>query len=108
MRKGDSDRGTTRAARMAMATLHVLVVDDDESSRGLLQVLLETLDYRVETAATGEAALTRLATEPLPDAVLMDVVMSGLDGLETLRRYRDAGGHDHVVVSTLVPERDRD
>jgi CheY-like chemotaxis protein/HPt (histidine-containing phosphotransfer) domain-containing protein len=59
----------------------VLVVDDDEMSRGLLAVLLEAEGYTVRTAESGESALTMLDPgNPPPDLVLADVQLPGISG----------------------------
>ncbi|HQN40140.1 MAG TPA: response regulator, partial [Thermoanaerobaculia bacterium] len=70
----------------------VLVVDDEKAIRDSLRMILEFEDYRVDEAADGDAALRRVA-ERLPDAVLLDIKMPGLDGLAVLRMLRERG-HD--------------
>src|SRR5262245_49102870 len=76
----------------------VLVVDDDPEGREQLMLVLETLGYRAEGAASGEEALARLAHEDGPDAVLLDVMMPDVDGLEILKRYRARGGRAPVIM----------
>lgn len=66
----------------------VLVVDDDPGIREYLQNLLSLGDYQVETAPGGAAALALLEGGLDPDVVILDVMMPGLDGLETLDRLR--------------------
>lgn len=88
--------------------MRVLVVDDEYDIRYLVQAALEHCD--VLTAADGPSALALLRHAPL-DAVLLDVMMPGMDGFSVLRRiraddeFRDlpvvmltakAGEHDHV------------
>ena len=65
----------------------VLVVDDHEGHRELLSCELEDEGYEVHQAATGELALDRCLTTEL-DAVVLDIEMPGIDGLETCRRIR--------------------
>ncbi len=65
----------------------VLAVDDDGENRNLLRRHLERQGHEIETAEGGELAL-RLARETPPDLVLLDVMMPGLDGYETLRRLK--------------------
>ncbi|HEU4456765.1 MAG TPA: response regulator [Longimicrobium sp.] len=65
----------------------LLVVDDDPVNVELLCDLLEALDYRVAGAQGGEAAL-RAARERLPDLVLLDVMMPGMNGYEVCRRLK--------------------
>lgn len=66
----------------------VLVVDDQEPNRRLLEAVLEPRGYRVVSAESGEKALRLLAEDP-PDVVLLDIVMPGLDGYEVCRRIRE-------------------
>jgi adenylate cyclase len=66
----------------------VLVVDDQDANRRLLEAVLTPRGYRVVTAESGEEAL-RLLHEDLPDVVLLDILMPGLDGYEVCRRIRD-------------------
>ena len=65
----------------------VLVVDDLDANRRLLDAVLAPRGYRVVPAASGEEALELLQGE-LPDVVLLDIVMPGLDGYEVCRRIR--------------------
>lgn len=74
----------------------VLVVDDEESIRSSLRMILEFERYRVEEASTGREALRRVMTRP-PTAVLLDIKMPEMDGLATLSRLRERG-HDMPVV----------
>jgi len=63
---------------------HVLVVDDEPDIRAIASFALERLaGWRVSTAASGQEAV-RLATEDPPDAVLLDVMMPGMDGPDTV------------------------
>jgi DNA-binding response OmpR family regulator len=65
----------------------VLVVDDDADIRRFVEMNLRLEGYRVVTAADGAMALAMVATE-VPDLVLLDVMMPGLDGIEVTRRLR--------------------
>lgn len=66
----------------------VLVVDDLPQNLKLMDAVLSPRGFAVETARSGQDALDRLAAAPLPDVVLLDVLMPGLDGLEVCRRLR--------------------
>ena len=74
----------------------VLVVDDEESIRASLRMILEFERYRVDEAANGREALRRVMTRP-PAAVLLDIKMPEMDGLATLSGLREQG-HEMPVV----------
>jgi two-component system, NtrC family, response regulator AtoC len=77
----------------------ILVVDDDEHVRDLLQTILEDKGYAVRTAADGEQALTLLADADRGfDLVLTDLRMPRLDGMELLKRLKDRGYPAHVIM----------
>ena len=75
----------------------VLVVEDEEAQRSVLSELLEAEGYAVQVAAGGVAALERLA-QGRYEAVLLDVVLPDLSGLEVLQRYRAEGGTAPVIA----------
>jgi CheY-like chemotaxis protein len=76
----------------------VLVVDDQPANLKLMDAVLSPRGFTVHTAATGEEALERLA-ETVPDLVLLDVVMPGIDGYETCRRLRQFLGSQVFIVA---------
>lgn len=63
----------------------ICVVEDDADIRDSLRFLFEEMGYVVEEAESGEAALALLRAVPRPRVLLLDRMMPGLDGLETLR-----------------------
>jgi DNA-binding response OmpR family regulator len=65
----------------------ILVVDDDQPTLRLIQLVLSRKGYQVLTARTGEESLTRVS-EDRPDLVVMDVMMPGMDGYEAMARIR--------------------
>ncbi len=75
----------------------VLVVDDEHDILELIRYNLEKEGYTVETVSTGEAALAS-ATRLRPDAIVLDLMLPGLDGLEVCRRLKQ---HD-ITRSTPV------
>ncbi len=79
--------------------MHILVVDDDQGVRDSLARSLQYTGYEVTTAADGVEALAKLATAR-PDAVIMDVMMPRLDGLETTRMLRANGNDVPILVLT--------
>ena len=72
-----------------MSAGHILVVDDEPGMRRYLQTVLELDAYKVTTAANGVEALEKVQRDR-PDVVLLDMVMPGPDGLETLKRIRES------------------
>jgi len=89
-----------------MRSMEILVVDDERAVRDSLRRALQLEGYRVELAEDGEQALRRLALEPQPDAVILDVLMPGADGLEVCRRLRRAGNEIPVLMLTARAEID--
>src|SRR5579872_71171 len=83
-------------------TKTVLVVDDDPTQRRLLQGLLEREDFAVTQADSGAAALEHLASGGAADVILLDLVMPGLSGQETLADLRARGFSQPVVVLTAT------
>jgi two-component system response regulator MprA len=79
--------------------MRILVVDDDRAVRDSLRRSLEFNGYTVDVAADGAEALARV---PLihPDAIVMDVMMPRLDGLEATRALRTAGNEVPILVLT--------
>jgi two-component system response regulator MprA len=83
----------------------LLVVDDERAVRESLRRALELEGYEIELAADGSEALSALQEEePQPDAVILDVLMPGVDGLEVCRRLRAAGNRVPVLMLTARDE----
>ena len=79
--------------------MRVLVVDDEPALRSAVQRALALERYDVALAEDGRQALDRLAAEEL-DAVVLDVAMPHVDGLEVCRRMRQAGDRTPVLMLT--------
>ncbi|GGF46155.1 DNA-binding response regulator [Marmoricola endophyticus] len=77
----------------------MLVVDDDRAVRESLRRSLEFNGYRVDVAEDGAAALARIAALR-PDALVLDVMMPRLDGIETTKALRAAGNDVPILVLT--------
>jgi len=84
----------------------ILVVDDERAVRDSLRRALELEGYGVELAEDGEQALRRLELDPQPDALILDVLMPGADGLEVCRRLRSVGSEIPVLMLTARSEVD--
>jgi DNA-binding response OmpR family regulator len=87
----------------------ILVVDDDDALRRLVERALALEGYAIETASTGMEAIDRVQVAP-PDLVLLDLMLPDIDGREVLQHLRD-GGHDKmpIIIFTagLVSPEDR-
>ncbi|GAA2338390.1 response regulator transcription factor [Saccharopolyspora halophila] len=79
--------------------MRILVVDDDRAVRESLRRSLQFNGYQVELAADGQQALDHLV-ENRPDAIVLDVMMPRLDGLEVARRLRSTGDDLPILVLT--------
>ncbi|HEV7805223.1 MAG TPA: response regulator transcription factor [Solirubrobacteraceae bacterium] len=79
--------------------MKVLVVDDEPSVRSALQRALALERYDVQLAEDGQQALDTLA-EGVVDAIVLDVMMPRIDGLEVCRRLRAAGDRTPVLMLT--------
>ena len=84
----------------------VLIVDDDEGVRRLFAYELESLGVRILEAADGRSAV-EIATAERPDAILLDVLLPGVDGWETLRllKQRPETRNIPVVILSVVDNR---
>jgi two-component system, OmpR family, response regulator MprA len=79
--------------------VRVLVVDDERALRSSLKRALEMEGYTVLLATNGQEALDRLK-EDVVDAIVLDVAMPGIDGLEVARRLRAAEDHTPILMLT--------
>src|SRR5664279_643779 len=84
-----------------MSAGHILIVDDEPGMRRYLQTVLELDSYKISTAANGDEALEKIKRDQ-PDVVLLDMVMPGADGLETLKRIRESRPTTKVVMLSCV------
>lgn len=87
-------------------TAKILVIDDDRRITALLRRTLVFEGYEVQVAGGGEEGL-RLAASWLPDLVLLDVLMPGMDGWEVCRRLRAAGGVPVLMLTARDDVSDR-
>ena len=84
----------------------ILVVDDEPQIVRALGINLKALGYRVDTAATGEEALRRAASHR-PDAVILDLGLPGIDGIEVIRGLRGWTTVPIIVLSVRDAEREK-
>ena len=84
--------------------MKILVVDDERAVRESLRRALELEGYEIELAGDGNEALYRLESSEEPDAMILDVLMPGVDGLEVCRRIRGTGSRLPVLMLTARTE----
>ncbi|MBP2160386.1 MULTISPECIES: response regulator [Asticcacaulis] len=82
------------------ASQRILVVEDDADIRDLLEIVLSSSGYDVETAANGRLGLERLKTFT-PDLILLDLAMPELDGIGFLKAKRDQYDYRDIPVIVL-------
>lgn len=85
----------------------ILIVEDEPKLAALVRDYLQAAGYRSEWLADGRQALERLKTGPMPAAVLLDVMLPGLDGLEVCRAVRAFSDVPILINSARVEELDR-
>jgi PAS domain S-box-containing protein len=84
-----------------LAGLHVVVLDDDASTREILSVFLELRGARVTAVSSVAEAMTLVASER-PDAVISDISMPGEDGYDLVRKLRAARPSDRIPALALT------
>jgi two-component system response regulator MprA len=84
--------------------MKIMVVDDERPVRESLRRALELEGYEIELAENGGDALERLEGDSQPDALVLDVLMPGIDGLEVCRRLRREGNQLPVLMLTARAE----
>lgn len=87
--------------------MKVLVADDDDVFRHLLQTRLSAWDYRVTAVRDGRAAWDVLQSEDAPDLVVLDWVMPNMDGDQVCRLLRQRAQSRYTYVLLLTAKRDR-
>jgi len=79
--------------------MRILVVEDDDSVRAAVRRALLLAGYEVLAAENGESALSQIATDP-PDAIVLDLGLPDIDGMEVCRRLRRADDHTPILMLT--------
>jgi len=83
-----------------VVTNRILVVEDEQSMRDLMALMLRKEGYRVETAESGVSAKERLDRGEAYDLVISDISMPGMTGLQLLRHFRQAAPETAVILMT--------
>ena len=84
-----------------MANEKVLVVDDEEDILELLSHILSKEGYKVRCAVSGEEALARVKSE-IPDLIVLDLMLPGIDGFEVARRLKEDAKTSHLPIIMLT------
>ena len=79
----------------------VLVIEDEEDNRRIVRDLLTSVGYDIIEAVTGEAGVTAASTH-LPDLILMDIQLPGLDGYEATRRIKANPALRHIPIIVVT------
>lgn len=74
----------------------MLIVDDDETNREVLEVIFDQ-DFILQQVESGEAAL-EILPKFMPDIILLDIMMGGIDGYEVCRRIRSNPDYNSIIV----------
>lgn len=77
----------------------VLIIDDSSLARRTMRQMLETLGHTVDDASDGAQGLERFFINP-PDVVILDMVMSGMYGLEVLAKMREMNPAARILIAT--------
>ncbi len=85
---------------------HILIVEDDPNTAEMLSAYFSSLGYQVSHAAWGQDAL-KIATETLPDLVVLDIHLPDIDGYEVCMRLRAQRRTEHTPVIFLTERRER-
>lgn len=83
-----------------MPEAKILIVDDEPEYLDILAERMEGRDFEVDKARNGMEALERLSGNTTYDAIVMDMMMPGMDGLETLKRIREKHPDMQVILLT--------
>lgn len=84
-----------------MAKENILIVDDEEDVLELVRYNLDNNGYNTQTATTGEEALTK-ARAKLPDLVILDLMLPGIDGLGVCKKLKNDTKTQHIPVIMLT------
>jgi signal transduction histidine kinase/ActR/RegA family two-component response regulator len=94
------DRSERHASPVTRATATILLVDDDEGLRHVTSRVLQREGYTVVPAASGGEALELLRTGPLPDLMITDIIMPGMNGTDLVRTAEEEGVAPRVLLTS--------
>lgn len=79
----------------------ILIIEDNEKNMYLISYIIEKMGHQAIKATTGEAGV-ELAVRELPDLILMDIQLPGIDGLETTRRIRKSQANGRIPIIAIT------
>ena len=88
-----------------MANERILIVDDEEDVLELVRYNLDRSGYQIETAASGEEALSK-ARKNSPDLIILDLMLPGIDGLEVCKKLKSDLKTEHIPIVMLTAKGD--
>jgi putative two-component system response regulator len=80
----------------------ILVVDDEPDIVKIVKIAMELANYEIIEAYSGEECLEKLAKGPLPNLVLLDIMMPGMSGYETCEKIRENKAYNAIKVVMLT------
>ena len=80
----------------------ILVVDDEPDIVKIVKIAMELANYEIIEAYSGEECLEKLAKGPLPNLVLLDIMMPGMSGYETCEKIRENKAYNGIKVVMLT------
>jgi CheY-like chemotaxis protein len=97
--EGDGD-GVMPPNRSTGRPLRILIVDDEQANRELLAAMLSPENFELVMATTGQEALDAMMQQ-IPDVVLLDIMMPGMNGYQVTAKIREVPGLSHIPVIIL-------
>ncbi len=79
----------------------ILIVEDNEKNMYLISFILKTKGYEIIQAATGEKGV-ELAKREMPDMIIIDIQLPGIDGLDAAKRIRSSGVNGNVPIIAIT------
>lgn len=105
MTAAKKDPGLSPEEQLKSGKVHILIVEDEEGLRYMLQTKLYQEGYNVSVAATGKHALQKLRSGQQFDLIICDLKMPGLSGLDVYKEYKSSGGNTPYVILTGFPDK---
>ncbi|MFI4865658.1 MAG: response regulator [Steroidobacterales bacterium] len=85
----------------------ILIVDNEQRNRDLLQIMLAAEGFQIRCAASGEEGLAMILLH-MPDLVLLDVMMAGMDGYQMAAKIKGNRATKHIPIIMLTARDDQD